>query len=299
MRETIEPFAEYLAIDRGLSANTVKAYLSDVVDFAAFAEADGADDAASVSAATVRAYIASLYHAGRAKRTIARRLAALRCLFEYLRVRGVLEGNPARFVAGPRLDKSLPRFLYSEHVDGMLAAPEDDPLGLRDRAILEVLYATGIRVAEAAALTVDACDGTRDEVRVIGKGDRERIVLMGRPAQEAVREYVARGRSALLMEAPVPDRGTRALWLNFRGGPLTARSMERVVSKYAVSAGAGPGVSPHTLRHTFATHMLENGADLRAIQELLGHASLSTTQVYAHVTLRNLRKAYDQAHPLA
>jgi len=293
MNDQVAPYAKHLAAGRGLSSHTVEAYVRDVCEFLSFAETEGR----TVDVVSVKCFVAGLYRAGRRKRTIARKLASLRSFFEYLRARGELELNPAALVSGPRLDKRLPSFIYSERMESVLLAPDDSPAGLRDRAILEMLYATGMRVSELWALRVGDCCEDTDELRVVGKGDKERVVLVGRCAREALREYLTRGRPVLAEEAG----GARedALWLNPQGGRLSVRGIQRLVRRYALGAGEGGKASPHVFRHSFATHMLENGADLRAIQELLGHSALSTTQVYAHVTLRALRQAYDQAHPLA
>jgi len=297
MRDRVEPFREHL-LDRGMSGHTISAYLTDIREFTEFAEED--QTARDVGVPAIKKYLAVLHRAGRKKRTIARKLAALRCFLEYLHRRGELELNPAALVHGPKLDRPLPDFIYSENMGDLLDAPDDSPLGLRDRAILETLYATGLRVSEIGALSVDTFNGSTEEAQVRGKGDKERLVLVGQAAQEAVTAYVARGRPVLADRGQTfEDRETRALWLNHRGGRLSVRGIERVVRKHALRAGAAVRTSPHTLRHSFATHMLENGADLRGIQKLLGHTSLSTTQVYAHVTLRALRETYDQAHPLA
>ncbi|HOS92304.1 MAG TPA: tyrosine recombinase [Armatimonadota bacterium] len=297
MEEQASAFAAAL-MGRGLSRHTVKAYSTDVREFLEYAGQTEASGLADVG--TVRRYVASLHRLGRKKRTVARKLAAVRSFLEYLRERGDLTLNPAALVRGPKLDKALPDFIYSEHIGALLGAPDDSPAGLRDRALLEVMYATGLRVGEVASLTVDQLDGSSDHLRVVGKGSKERMVLVGRYALAAVEAYRARGRPVLAARSKrIEDLGRKDLWLNSRGGRLSVRGIERIVRKYALRVGERAQTSPHTLRHSYATHMLENGADLRAIQELLGHSSLSTTQIYAHVTLRSLRDAYDQAHPLA
>lgn len=297
MEEQASAFAQAL-VDRGLSRHTVKAYSTDVREFLEYAGWVEASELADIG--TVRRYVASLHRSGRKKRTVARKLAAIRSFLEHLRARGDVTLNPAALVRGPKLDRALPDFIYSEHINALLGAPEDSPAGLRDRALLEVMYATGLRVGELASLTVDQLDGSSDHLRVVGKGNKERLVLIGRFALAAVVAYLARGRPVLAAQSKrIEDLGRKDLWLNSRGGRLSVRGIERIVRKYALRVGERAQTSPHTLRHSCATHMLENGADLRAIQELLGHSSLSTTQIYAHVTLRNLRDAYDQAHPLA
>lgn len=304
---TVDEFGEYLSGERGLSPHTVRAYVSDVQDLVRFArdELGLEDPEANWSALNLRAlrrYLGGLQRRGLSRRTTARRIASLRALFDLLERRGEIAGNPAAALTGPRLERRLPRFVYRERIERLLTAPEADvahPLVLRDRALLEMLYATGLRVGEMARLTVEQITGG-DELRVVGKGNRERVVLMGRMARECVQRYLVLARPKLAARARrIEHSGNNALWLNNFGGPLTTRSMARIVRRYAVAAGEGLSVTPHTLRHSFATHMLEGGADLRTIQELLGHRSLSSTQIYAHVTVQRLREAYDRAHPLA
>ncbi len=305
MASSVAEFEEHLARERGLSQHTVRAYVRDVRDFLQFARrelnvAEPEQRWRKLDVRAVRRYLAFLQHRGLARRTVARRMASLRALFDFLVRRGELGANPALLLSGPRLDRPLPRFVYREHIERLLCAPQgSDPLALRDRALLEMFYATGLRVGEMAALRVDQVGGG-DELRVVGKGNRERVVLIGRVARECLERYLREGRPKLAARYErATGRRSDALWLNARGGPLTARSMARIVRKYALAAGVSVQVSPHTLRHTFATHMLEGGADLRTIQELLGHRSLASTQIYAHVTIRRLREAYEKAHPLA
>jgi integrase/recombinase XerC len=237
----------------------------------------------------VRAYLARLHRRKLAKATIARKLAAVRSCFRFLARRGTLEANPARQVRGPRLGRRLPSFLPVDETTALLnPEPELSPGGARDRALLELLYASGLRVAEACGLDVDDLDEGRRTVRVLGKGSKERVVPVGESALEALAAYLAmRGRR----------RGP--LFLNARGGRLTPRSAHRIVRARARRAGIVQRVTPHTLRHSFATHMLGAGADLRLIQELLGHRRLSTTQRYTHVSPEHLMRVYDAAHPRA
>lgn len=313
LADRIEAFLTHLREIEGRSPRTLRAYGADLNQFYFFALGElGAEGFGGhwdlISVPLLRRYLAYLTRTGAAKRTIVRKLAALRRFFGYLRDQGEIRLNPALGLSGPRLDRTLPRFIYSERMADFLEAEEPSrPLAIRDRALLEFLYATGLRLSEAASVTLSDFDGTQRKLRVMGKGRRERIVLVGSIAREWVARYVREARPELgarvSSPAPARPRGGRAsasepLWLNARGGVLTPRSIQRIVRRWALRAGEGAKVSPHTLRHTFATHLLENGASLRAIQELLGHESLATTQIYTHVTVEHLRENYERAHPL-
>jgi len=299
MESVTEAFLAQLREARGAAAATVNAYASDLQQCAQFLrERNIAASWSEVRPAHLRRFLADLHERGYARTSIARKLSALRALYRYLGARSAVPGDPTVGIATPRQVRRLPRFLYYDEVQKLLTAPDDStPLGLRDRALLEVLYATGLRVGELVALKASECENT-SELRVIGKGGRERVVLLGRPAQEAVQRYLAEGRPQLLSREPSGQDCGR-LFLNNRGGALTDRSARRVVHKHVLRACAQHGIGPHALRHSFATHLLEAGADLRAVQELLGHASLTSTQIYTHVTRRRLREVYEQAHPRA
>ncbi len=307
MEKWVESFLTELREARGAAAATVQGYASDLQQWASFLrEQRLAKSWAEVTSAHVRRFLAHLHGEQYARTSIARKLSALRALYRHLVARGLARSNPTIGITAPRQRRTLPRFLYQEEVEKLLAAPDmETPLGLRDRALLEVLYATGLRVSELVSLTAGQCEGA-SELRIVGKGGRQRMVLLGRPAQEAVQRYLAEGRPHLAAKRPRgEDSGSTALttsgrlFLNNRGGPLTDRSARRVVHKHLLRACAQHGIGPHALRHSFATHLLEAGADLRAVQELLGHASLSSTQIYTHVTRRRLREVYRQAHPRA
>jgi integrase/recombinase XerC len=289
----VEQFLRYLAVERAASAHTLRSYRTDLADCAAFLAARRLGTLVGADARTLRAYLAALHERGLARTSIARRLAALRSFFRFLVRRGRATANPAREVATPKLPKTLPAYLPIDESDALLrAAPPLTAGSARDRAILELLYATGIRVAELAGLDVEDVslgDWREAAVRVLGKGRKERIVPVGRKAVEALQAYLEQGAS----------RGSGPLFLNERGGRLTVRSVHRIVRGRARAAGLHRRVSPHTLRHTFATHLLDAGADLRLIQELLGHARLGTTQKYTHVSTDRLMKVYDRAHPRA
>jgi integrase/recombinase XerC len=285
----VEEFLRYLAVARGASRHTLRAYRADLQDCGAFLDTHGIPGLQAADARLLRAYLAHLHERGLARTSVARRLAALRSYYRFLMRRGRLRANPAREVRTPRLPKRLPGHLPIDESEALLRADFGvRPTGARDRAILEVLYATGVRVAELAGLDVDDLDLGEGGVKVTGKGRKERIVPLGRKALEAVEAYLASGHP-----------GTGPLFRNRRGSRLTVRSLHRIVGGWARAAGLARRVTPHTLRHTFATHLLDAGADLRFIQELLGHARLGTTQKYTHVSLDRLMKVYDAAHPRA
>ncbi|MFQ6099220.1 MAG: tyrosine recombinase XerC, partial [Armatimonadota bacterium] len=250
----------------------------------------------------VRRYLSYLSRAKYARKTIARKLSSLRTFFKYLLQQGVISANPAGAAATPKLGQPLPRFLYADEIERLLNTPDSTrPLGQRDRAILELLYAGGLRASELSGLNVHDVDFSSRQVRVVGKGSKERIALVGKPALEALDRYLQDGREQQLRKAHEKGRAAdvRALFLNHLGTRLSSRSVQRVFDRHVLAAGLQLDVSPHVLRHTFATHMLDRGADLRTVQELLGHASLATTQIYTHVTPQQLKRDYEDGHPLA
>jgi integrase/recombinase XerC len=301
MDNLVDAFLAELREARGAGPSTVRGYAADLQQCALFLGQQGlAARWQQVKPAHIRRFLGDLHAKAYARTSIARKLSSLRALYRYLLARGLVASDPTIGITAPRLRRKLPRFLYQSDVAKLLAAPDSaTPLGLRDRALLETLYATGLRVGELVSLTASQARDS-SELRVSGKGDKERVVLLGRPAQEAIARYLEETRPHLLAHRRPQDRRREdRLFLNARGGPLTDRSVRRVVHGHLLRACAQHDIGPHALRHTFATHLLEAGADLRAVQELLGHASLSTTQIYTHVTRRHLRKVYDQAHPRA
>ena len=308
----VRDMAHHLAIERACSPRTVDAYGRDLEEFRRrYHDDHGADpDPAKVGVADVRAFVAALYRVNDAS-SIARKLSALRPFYRFLGARGVVSSNPARQVASPKRKKALPRALDVDAATAVVEAPSappeqggggTGPAALRDRALLEVLYAAGLRVSECCALDLDDIDRDRyagDAALVQvrrGKGGKDRLVPLGSAAIAALDAYLAEGRPALRHPKSAAQDG-RALFLNQRGGRLTARSVQRQVGRWALTAGAE--ATPHSLRHSFATHLLDGGVDLRSIQELLGHASLSSTQIYTKVSLDHLMKVYDAAHPHA
>jgi len=298
MEEALADFLRYLGLEKNASAYTVKSYREDLNQALEFFRARLGGQAMQPSQLTMRllrSYLAWLHERGYAKTTMARRIAAVRSLCRFLCRQGVLETNPADGLRGPRQDKKLPHFLNEKDIDRLLGMPDTaEPMGLRDRAILETLYSAGLRVSELTGLNLDDVDLDTGLATVRGKGKRERLALLGPPSLAAVKEWLGQRESTAAL-AP----SQKAVFLNKRGTRLTTRSIGRLLEKYLALAGLDPQTSPHTLRHSFATHMLDRGADIRSVQELLGHRSLATTQIYTHLTTHRLRDSYQKAHPRA
>ncbi len=289
MNDPLAAFLQYQAVERGASPHTLRSYRADLQQFRRFLAAGKVSQIAQVDARLLRRYLASLYEAGLSRSSIARKLSAIRSWLGYLSRRGGLAKNPAREIGTPRVPRRLASFLPVDETRDLLERPSSTPGARpRDQAILELLYATGARVAELCALNLGDLERSRGTVRVRGKGAKERVIPVGDAALTAIDVYLrTRG------DADGP------LFLNRRGGRLTVRSVHRIVKARSRAAGLTRRVTPHTLRHTFATHMLDAGADLRLIQDLLGHSRLSTTQRYTHVSADHLMKVYDAAHPRA
>ena len=291
----LERFLTYLKVNRNASPHTIRNYGHDIGQFLAYCGEHDVSSVHRIDRTLLRSYLAELDATGYVKASIARRVAELRSFGDFLVRENTLERNIFRLVSGPRVPRRLPKYLTVDEVQALLSTPDTStPLGLRDLAMIEVLYATGLRVSELAGLDVPSIDLAQAQARVMGKGSKERIALMGSPAVQAVRKYLRTGRPAL-----VGQQSDGALWLNSRGGRLTVRGVAFVLTKAGAQAGIGTPVSPHILRHSFATHLLDGGADLRVVQELLGHTNLVTTQVYTHVSQTRAREVYLQAHPRA
>jgi integrase/recombinase XerC len=298
MEQALAEFLRHLALERNASAHTVKSYREDLTQALQFfrERLPGRNlDVSLLTTRLLRAHSAWLQEQGYARATVARRLAAVRSWCRFLCRQGALTANPADGLRAPRQDKKLPHFLGEDALGRLLEAPPGDtPLGLRDRALLETLYSAGLRVSELTGLDVGEVDLDSGLATVRGKGKRERLALLGPQALQAIRRWLA-ARATL----PQSARGRDALFLNKNGTRLTPRSVGRLLAKYLAQAGLDPRASPHSLRHSFATHLLDRGADIRSVQELLGHRSLGTTQIYTHVTTNRLRDSYDKAHPRA
>ena len=293
MRREISEFLSFLKHERNASAHTLSGYERDLVQVAAYFKEAGVrgDKAGSL---VLRGYLASLHERKLGKATIARKLASLRSFYDFCVRRKRIAENPARVLTTPRQEKKIPSFLSEEEAAGLLDLPKaGKPLGLRDKAILELFYATGARVSELVSIDIPDLHFDERLVRIRGKGKKERLVPFGRTAAASVAAYLERARPAL-----AKDRAAHtALFLNYRGERLTARSVQRMVHRYIMKTAVRRKISPHSLRHSFASHLLGRGADLRVIQELLGHASLATTQKYTHVDLRKLLDVYRKSHP--
>ena len=311
MRTHLRSFLEYLRLNRNLSAHTVRAYQGDLTQYLSFleryldrpAERIAPDE---VDQYAIRAFMGELYDRGHARASSARRLAAIRSFGRYLRRERHIDTDPGALVATPKQERKVPACLGMREVEQLLAGPDaTTPLGRRDRAILELFYASGLRLSELVGLDLEDVALSSRLVRVLGKGGKERIVPFNRSAAAALRAYLG-DREALVAGVPERDASHRRrglpvapLFVNYRGGRLSTRSVDRLVRRYVAATSRRYGISPHALRHSFATHLLERGADLRSIQELLGHARLSTTQRYTHVTAAHLMSLYKKTHPRA
>jgi len=305
MQEVFNRYINYLEVERNVSPYTVRNYSSDLVGnykrgaekgFFQFLRLKQIDSLDRVDKQVLRDYMAYLVEQGIARASISRKLSAIRSFYRYMVREGLLANNPLEKAASPKRDRRLPSFLTIEEMVRLLKAPVlNTPQGLRDRALMELIYAAGLRVSELVNLNLEQLNLDTCEIRVWGKGSKERVVLIGEPAAMAFSNYLDNGRPVLLGETR--DRG--ALFLNHHGGRLTERMVQKILGKYARLAGIDKRVHPHLLRHTFATHLLDGGADLRVVQELLGHSNLSTTQIYTHVTRSQARKVYLSAHPMA
>ena len=315
----IEDFLDYLEAERGFSAHTIRSYGADLVQFCRFLAA-GQDESLSGEGLTseklpdlddvpptrikerivtadplvLRAFMAMMRNSDYSKSSIARKLATLRSFYKYLVRIEAIEASPVSVLRTPRQDKRLPKCLDIRQMEALLAAPDTETLlGARDRAILETIYSGGLRVSELVALNVSGIDPYSEAIRIMGKGRKERLVPLGAKAFEAIEAY------AKLRTARFGAKANAPLFVNKFGRRLSDRSIRRMLDKYVLMAGIGFHVSPHALRHSFATHMLDAGADLRSVQEMLGHVSLSTTQIYTHLTTRRLKDVYSRSHPMA
>ena len=289
-------FLDHLAVERGTARNTLESYGRDLRRYTEHLEARGVTDLSAVTEAHVGDFLATLRESGLAASSAARTLSAVRGLHKFAHREGVVAGDPAREVVPPTPPRRLPKALPVDDVLRLLDShPGDDPRSLRDRALLELLYSTGARISEVVGLDVDDVDAGERTALLDGKGGKQRLVPVGRPALRALETYLVRARPGLAAKG----RGTPAVFLNARGGRLSRQTAWQVLKTAAERAGITAVVSPHTLRHSFATHLLEGGADVRVVQELLGHASVTTTQVYTLVTVTTLREVYATAHPRA
>ena len=288
----VDRFVTHLAVERGLSPNTVRAYSADLARYLEWAARAGVDPL-RLTHRQLRLYLAELDRARYARRTVARRLASVRSFFGYLVTEGVLESDPSSVLSAPKTSRRLPRAVPDEALQALLETPDTSTVtGLRDAALLELLYATGIRVSELTGMSTSSLDLGQGQVVVFGKGSKERIVPIHQRAARLLRGYLSDARPSL-SRPDSPD----ALFLSTRGRALSPEAVRRIINRQLSTAGIAAHVSPHMLRHTFATHLLEGGADLRTVQELLGHIALSTTQIYTHVSMKRLQDVHRNAHP--
>jgi integrase/recombinase XerC len=313
VKEQLRSFLEFLRLNRNASPHTVAAYDSDLSQFLAFAAAHHRKKSSElvptdVDLSSVRGFMADLYRQGQARASVSRKLSALRTFTRYMRREGWIEGDPVALAAAPKKEQKVPAHLSIDEMSTLLATPDaSEPLGCRDRAILELFYASGLRLSELVGLDVEDVNLSARMVRVMGKGAKERIVPFNDTTKKAIAGWL-KDRNALVSQLvtakaakSAKDAKTKgdALFVNFRGSRLTGRSVQRLVARYVGLCSTRFGISPHALRHSFATHLLERGADLRAIQELLGHVALSTTQRYTHVNSAQLLDVYRRSHPRA
>jgi integrase/recombinase XerC len=293
MQEVFSKYIDYLQAERNASPYTVRNYTDALLEFFEFVRGKEIQSLKDVNKQTLRGYLSYLMEQGKAKSSIARRLSAIRSFYRFLMREELIEVSPAATTASPRLDRRLPSFLTVEEAKRLVESPDlSKPQGQRDRALLELLYASGLRISELVNMNVEQVNLATNEIRVWGKGAKERVVLIGAPAARALSAYMSQGRHELL-----GGKKNNALFVNRYGGRLPARRVQKLLEKYA--RAIDKKVHPHMLRHTFATHLLDGGADLKVVQELLGHADLSSTQIYTHVTQSRARKIYLSAHPMA
>ena len=295
MDEHLRHFLEYLLVEKGLAANTINAYRRDITKFLKYITEKGRNTVAEIDKDFLAAYLLRLRKANEAPATMARQVASLRGFFRFLCMENILTEDPSIHIETPKIPQKLPRVLSIEETDNLLqAVPGSNPSLIRDQAMLEMMYATGMRVSELVGLNLKQVDLTLNYVRCTGKGDKERIIPLGSVAAKAAADYLGYARPKL-----VQDPREKAFFVNTRGRRITRQGFWKIIKKHARVKGIRRNITPHTLRHSFATHLLSNGADLRSVQELLGHADVATTQIYTHLTRSKLKEVYDKTHPRA
>ncbi|GAX91866.1 site-specific tyrosine recombinase XerD [Effusibacillus lacus] len=295
MDRLIERFIHYLAVERGLSQNTLESYQRDLIAYTEFLRKNGISDINQTRRANIIAYLAEMQKMGRATSTISRTLASTRAFYGFLLRDGLIDGDPTSNLESPKIEKRLPQVLSVKDVEVLLESPDlRTHTGLRDKAMLELLYASGIRVSELVSLNLEDVNLNMGFLKCYGKGAKERIIPLGGVALKMLGEYLNRARHKL-----VRDETELSLFVNHHGQRLTRQGFWKIIKKYAKTANIQIKITPHTLRHSFATHLLENGADLRSVQEMLGHADISTTQIYTHITKSRLKEVYAKTHPRA
>jgi len=292
MKNLIEQFLNYLSIEKGVSFNTKLSYKTDLEQFVDFIEAKGIRDIKNVTYEIILEFIFHLRRIGVKPRSLARKITSIRMFFKYLVIDRIIEKNPALLLETPKLDKNLPKYLTIEEIDNLISAINlSKPEEYRNKAIIELIYSAGLRVSELINLKLSDINLSEGFIKISGKGEKERIVPIGRQAINLLREYIEKARLHF------DKKNIDYLFLNFRGEKLTRVSIWKIIKFYSIKAGIKKDISPHTLRHTFATHLLNNGSDLRTVQELLGHSSISTTQIYTHLNYEKIKKFHSQFHP--
>ncbi len=295
MEQQIEEYLAFLSVERGLAPNTLDAYGRDLRAYARFLQKHNVNSFRDAEKDAVRAYLEELHNMGRASSTISRNLAAIKSFYQFLLAENLIEKDPTAHLESPKVEKRLPRVLNLNEVEALLNQPTlENPHSIRDKAMLEVIYATGLRVSELISLDLTDINLEAGYLRCLGKGDKERIVPLGSVAIKYLELYLQVARHELVRRS-----GETALFVNHHGRRLTRQGFWKILKRYAQEAGIDVNITPHTLRHSFATHLLENGADLRSVQEMLGHADISTTQIYTHVTRNRLKEVYRKSHPRA
>ncbi|MBI3815796.1 MAG: site-specific tyrosine recombinase XerD [Nitrospinae bacterium] len=300
MKSLVNEFVNYITIEKGYSRNTIESYQRDIVKFLKFIKSEtraiaSIDEFSRVEQKGIIAYLLHLREKGFSSASLARHLVSIKVFYKFLMLEEIIDINPTENIESPRLLRHLPDFLTLEEVDRLLLQPDlNDNLGIRDIAMLELLYATGLRVSELISLKINDVNMERGYIITFGKGSKERVVPLGRSAQEKLKRYLEESRHIL-----VKGRGGDDLFVNRFGEKMTRQGFWKIIKKYALLAGIKKDISPHTLRHSFATHLLERGADLRSVQQMLGHADISTTQIYTHVVRERLKEIYDKHHPRA
>jgi len=294
MKHLVDEFVNYLTIEKGHSQNTIKSYKRDILKFVGFLKYETIDEFSRLDQKRIIDYLMYLRDMNLSSASVARHLVSIKVFYKFLNNEKIVSINPTENIESPRLLRRLPDFLTTEEVDKLLVQPKNDNMGTRDIAMFEVLYATGLRVSELISLKINDINMERGYIITFGKGSKERVVPIGKSAQEKLKRYLEESRHFLLK-----GKGGDELFVNRFGGKMTRQGFWKIIKKYALLSGINKDISPHTLRHSFATHLLERGADLRSVQQMLGHADISTTQIYTHVVRERLKEIYDKHHPRA
>lgn len=295
MDKLVEEFIDYLRVERGLAVNTLESYGRDLKNYLNYLNKQHITKLDETDKKTIISYLLQMQKKGKASSTISRSLASIRSFYQFMVNESYIPKDPTTNLESPKIEKRLPKVLSIKEVDLLLSQPDlTDPLGLRDKAMLELLYATGIRVSELVSLDVSNVNLQKGYVRCIGKGSKERIIPIGKTAVEFIKVYIKKARVKI-----TKNNSEKALFVNRHGNRLTRQGFWKIIKRYAQKAKIKKDITPHTLRHSFATHLLENGADLRSVQEMLGHADISTTQIYTHITQQRIKEVYNKNHPRA